>query len=165
MRTFSFEITVLTDLSQIKSGLFLLYGDGGWRKMRTLIKVGWGGRKPVTTSPLIVDISFSTLSMWGMSSPLRFHRAMSFCLGADGALCSGRWVACWHVWCTVCIVGKSKKKNNNKNQNKNITITLYNFKTAQISEIRSIKKQGDLDDAREFTAVWTYFRDNQVEKL
>ena len=26
------------------------------------------------------------------------------------------------------------------------------------------KKQGDLDDAREVTAVWT-FRDNQVEQL
>ena len=30
---------------------------------------------------------------------------------------------------------------------------------------RSYYKQGDLDDAREITAVWTYFRDNQVEKL
>ena len=26
-------------------------------------------------------------------------------------------------------------------------------------------KQGDLDDAREITAVWTYFRGNQVEQL
>ena len=26
-----------------------------------------------------------------------------------------------------------------------------------------VDRQGDLDDAREITTVWTYFRDNQVD--
>ena len=30
-------------------------------------------------------------------------------------------------------------------------------------DYKKTKKQGDLDDAREIPAVWTYFRGNQVE--
>ena len=30
---------------------------------------------------------------------------------------------------------------------------------------RKDNEQGDLDNAREITTVWTYFRDNQVEQL
>ena len=29
----------------------------------------------------------------------------------------------------------------------------------------TLMEQGDLDDAQEITAVWTYLRDNQVEQL
>ena len=41
-----------------------------------------------------------------------------------------------------------------------------NFKRLIIITIRIEKKiQGDLDDAQEITAVWTYFRDTEVEQL
>ena len=61
------------------------------------------GRKPVTTSPCIVDTGFNSLWVWALLDvlPLLFHRAMSFCLGADDAPCSGRWMVWWLVMCAV----------------------------------------------------------------
>ena len=38
-------------------------------------------------------------------------------------------------------------------------------KLKSVSRIEKTSKQGDFEDAREITAVWTYFRDNQVEQL